>query len=63
MMPAKAALMTEVTGQEESLLAEPLPGKGYVVHSLKRRSSSIKTQQMDHLDEDPHVENVNFFLH
>ena len=62
-MPAKIALITGVTGQDGAYLAELLLGKGYVVHGVKRRSSSLNTQRVDHLYEDPHTEGVNFFLH
>src|SRR6187399_1622352 len=62
-MSDKVALITGVTGQDGAYLAEFLLGKGYVVHGVKRRSSSLNTQRVDHLYEDPHVEGVNFFLH
>jgi len=62
-MSAKVALITGITGQDGAYLAELLLGKGYIVHGVKRRSSSLNTQRVDHLYEDPHVEGVNFFLH
>ena len=62
-MSAKIALITGVTGQDGAYLAELLLGKGYIVHGVKRRSSSLNTQRVDHLYEDPHLEGVDFFLH
>jgi GDPmannose 4,6-dehydratase len=62
-MSEKVALITGVTGQDGAYLAELLLGKGYIVHGVKRRSSSLNTQRVDHLYEDPHAEGVNFFLH
>ena len=62
-MPDKVALITGVTGQDGAYLAELLLGKGYTVHSVKRRSSSFNTQRVDHLYVDPHHENVRFFMH
>lgn len=62
-MAEKIALITGVTGQDGAYLAELLLAKGYVVHGVKRRSSSFNTQRVDHLYIDPHVENANFFLH
>src|SRR5512135_3892580 len=62
-MGAKVALITGATGQDGAYLAELLLKKGYVVHGLKRRSSSLNTQRVDHLYVDPHIENVKFFLH
>lgn len=59
----KVALITGITGQDGAYLAELLLGKGYVVHGLKRRSSSINTARVDHLYEDPHNEGVQFFMH
>lgn len=59
----KVALITGVTGQDGAYLAEFLLGKGYVVHGLKRRSSSFNTGRIDHLYRDPHEEDVDFFLH
>jgi len=62
-MADKVALITGTTGQDGAYLAELLLKKGYVVHGLKRRSSSFNTQRVDHLYVDPHVENTKFFLH
>jgi len=62
-MVAKVALITGVTGQDGALLAELLLGKGYVVHGIKRRSSSFNTGRVDHLYRDPHEKDVRFFLH
>lgn len=59
----KTALITGITGQDGSYLAEFLLGKGYVVHGVKRRSSSYNTARVDHLYEDPHENEVRFFLH
>lgn len=59
----KVALITGVTGQDGSYLAEFLLEKGYVVHGIKRRASSFNTQRVDHLYQDPHVNNANFKLH
>ena len=59
----KVALITGITGQDGSYLAEFLLKKGYVVHGLKRRSSSLNTSRIDHLYQDPHDENQKFFLH
>ncbi|RJX30698.1 MAG: GDP-mannose 4,6-dehydratase [Oxalobacter sp.] len=60
---SKIALITGVTGQDGSYLAEFLLNKGYVVHGIKRRSSSFNTARIDHLYQDPHEEGVRFFLH
>ena len=62
-MADKIALITGVTGQDGAYLAEFLLAKGYVVHGVKRRSSSLNTVRVDHLYLDPHVENGKFFLH
>ncbi len=62
-MSDKVALITGITGQDGAYLAEFLLRKGYIVHGVKRRSSSLNTQRVDHLYEDPHLEGVNFFLH
>jgi len=62
-MSSKTALITGVTGQDGALLAELLLGKGYVVHGVKRRSSSFNTGRVDHLYHDPHERGVKFFLH
>ncbi len=59
----KVALITGITGQDGSYLAELLLSKGYVVHGLKRRSSSFNTGRIDHIYKDPHEDHVNFFLH
>ena len=59
----KKALITGVTGQDGSYLAELLLEKGYEVHGIKRRASSFNTQRIDHIYEDPHVEDQNFVLH
>jgi GDPmannose 4,6-dehydratase len=60
---SKVALITGVTGQDGSYLAELLLDKGYFVHGLKRRASSFNTQRIDHLYIDQHEKNVNFKLH
>ena len=62
-MAQKVALITGVTGQDGALLAELLLSKGYVVHGVKRRASSLNTERIDHLYHDPHEKNVRFFLH
>ena len=62
-MTNKVALITGVTGQDGSYLAEFLLEKGYEVHGIKRRASSFNTQRVDHLYKDSHEENVNFHLH
>ncbi len=62
-MSKKVALITGVTGQDGSYLAEFLLEKGYEVHGIKRRASSLNTQRVDHIYQDLHEENVNFFLH
>ena len=59
----KKALITGVTGQDGSYLAEFLLEKGYEVHGIKRRASLFNTERVDHIYEDPHVENANFILH
>jgi len=59
----KKALITGITGQDGSYLAELLLGKGYEVHGLIRRSSSFNTGRIDHLYQDPHVNDVRMFLH
>lgn len=61
--PPKVALITGITGQDGSYLAEFLLDKGYIVHGIKRRSSSFNTQRVDHIYEDPHVDNARFKLH
>ena len=60
---SKRALITGVTGQDGSYLAELLLEKGYEVHGIKRRSSLFNTQRIDHIYQEPHVENKNFQLH
>lgn len=62
-MSDKVALISGVTGQDGAYLAKLLLEKGYVVHGVKRRSSSFNTERVDHLYEDPHVPNVRFFMH
>ncbi len=59
----KVALITGVTGQDGSYLAEFLLEKGYIVHGIKRRASSFNTQRIDHLYQDPHIDHRNFVLH
>ncbi|MFZ2333286.1 MAG: GDP-mannose 4,6-dehydratase [Sideroxyarcus sp.] len=59
----KTALITGITGQDGAYLAEFLLKKGYIVHGIKRRASSFNTDRIDHLYQDPHVENKNFVLH
>ncbi|MBB3104277.1 GDP-mannose 4,6-dehydratase [Azomonas macrocytogenes] len=62
-MERKKALITGVTGQDGSYLAELLLEKGYEVHGIKRRASLFNTQRIDHIYQDAHVQNQNFFLH
>src|ERR1700693_1699151 len=62
-MTDKVALIPGVTGQDGAYLAELLLSKGYVVHGVKRRSSSFNTGRVDHLYRDPHEENVRFIMH
>jgi GDPmannose 4,6-dehydratase len=62
-MSDKVALITGVTGQDGAYLAEFLLKKGYIVHGVKRRSSSFNTARVDHLYDDPHLPNVRFFMH
>lgn len=59
----KKALVTGITGQDGAYLAELLLSKDYEVHGIKRRSSSFNTDRIDHLYQDPHEENVSFFMH
>jgi len=59
----KVALITGVTGQDGAYLAELLLSKGYKVHGIKRRSSLFNTQRIDHIYEDPHIDNQHFILH
>ncbi len=62
-MTQPVALITGITGQDGAYLAELLLGKGYVVHGVKRRSSSFNTARIDHLYADPHGKGVRMFLH
>lgn len=62
-MSQKVALITGVTGQDGSYLAEFLLEKGYIVHGIKRRASLFNTQRVDHIYQDPHIDNKNFILH
>jgi len=59
----KTALITGITGQDGSYLAEFLLAKGYEVHGIKRRASLFNTQRIDHIYQDPHVKNAHFRLH
>ena len=59
----KTALIFGITGQDGSYLAELLISKGYIVHGVKRRSSSFNTSRIDHIYQDPHEKNKNFLLH
>ena len=61
--PHKVALITGITGQDGSYLAEFLLDKGYTVHGIKRRASLFNTQRVDHIYQDPHVDNARFKLH
>jgi GDPmannose 4,6-dehydratase len=60
---SKVALITGITGQDGSYLAEFLLEKGYIVHGIKRRASLFNTQRIDHIYQDPHIEHANFKLH
>jgi len=60
---AKTALITGITGQDGAYLSEYLIKKGYTVHGIKRRSSLFNTERIDHMYQDPHVENRNLILH
>ncbi|PKN13229.1 MAG: GDP-mannose 4,6-dehydratase [Deltaproteobacteria bacterium HGW-Deltaproteobacteria-4] len=60
---SKVALITGITGQDGAYLAEFLLRKGYIVHGVKRRASLFNTDRIDHLYQDPHIENRNFILH
>ena len=62
-MKTKKALIFGITGQDGSYLAEFLLKKGYIVHGVKRRSSSFNTERIDHIYQDPHVKNRKFILH
>ena len=59
----KKALITGVTGQDGAYLSEFLLEKGYEVHGIKRRASLLNTERVDHLYQDPHIDNQNFILH
>jgi GDPmannose 4,6-dehydratase len=59
----KVALITGITGQDGAYLAELLLGKGYVVHGIKRRSSSFNSARIDHIYQDPHIPNAHFQIH
>ena len=59
----KKAIITGITGQDGSYLAELLLSKGYKVHGIKRKSSSFNTQRIDHIYQDPHETHLNFKLH
>ena len=59
----KVALITGITGQDGSYLAEFLLEKGYIVHGIKRRASSFNTERVDHIYHDPHFNNTHFKLH
>jgi GDPmannose 4,6-dehydratase len=63
MTQPKVALITGITGQDGSYLAEFLLEKGYIVHGIKRRASLFNTQRIDHIYQDPHVDNARFKLH
>src|SRR3954451_22154628 len=62
-MRERIALITGITGQDGVYLAEYLLSLGYVVHGIKRRSSSFNTARVDHIYQDPHVRNVPFMTH
>ncbi len=62
-MNNKVALITGITGQDGAYLAELLLNKGYEVHGIKRRASLLNTNRIDHIYEDPHIDNQRFFLH
>src|SRR6476660_286189 len=62
-MTKPVALISGITGQDGSYLAELLLEKGYEVHGIKRRSSSFNTERIDHLYRDPHLPDASFFLH
>jgi GDPmannose 4,6-dehydratase len=63
MNKSKTALITGITGQDGSYLAELLLEKGYKVHGIKRRASSFNTERIDHIYQDPHSSHINFKLH
>lgn len=60
---SKVALITGITGQDGSYLAELLLDKGYLVHGIKRRASSFNTQRVDHIYQDPHLDSINLRMH
>jgi GDPmannose 4,6-dehydratase len=62
-IPPKVALITGITGQDGSYLAEFLLEKGYIVHGIKRRASLFNTQRVDHIYQDPHIKDAHFKLH
>ena len=62
-MNNKTALITGITGQDGAYLADYLIKKGYIVHGIKRRASSFNTERIDHLYQDPHIDNRNLILH
>ena len=62
-MKKKKALIFGITGQDGSYLAEFLIDKGYIVHGVKRRSSSFNTGRIDHIYQDPHLKSRKFILH
>jgi GDPmannose 4,6-dehydratase len=62
-MTKKKALITGITGQDGAYLAEYLIKKGYIVHGIKRRASMFNTERIDHIYQDPHVDNRNLILH
>jgi GDPmannose 4,6-dehydratase len=59
----KVALITGVTGQDGSYMAELLLNKGYEVHGIKRRSSSLNTERIDHIYQEPQFKDKSFYLH
>ena len=63
MRKMKKALITGITGQDGSYLAELLLEKGYEVHGIIRRASTFNTERIDHLYQDPHINGVRLFLH
>src|SRR6202140_3816009 len=63
MMSKRVALVTGITGQDGAYLSQLLLEKGYLVHGVKRRSSSFNTGRVDHLYQDPHESNARFFMH
>ena len=63
MTTQKIALITGITGQDGSYLAEFLLDKGYLVHGIKRRASLFNTDRIDHIYQDPHIDHRNFVLH